>query len=189
MVEEPQGQSGLDGEIRVAPLPTPPAAPAGRPGSDRFRGQPHRHIATSNEGPVVGRPVRHAIFRLVCGMDLRLHPCSVAPAAGHEKCGPNRPTPAGSSCNNARRRRQRLPRLCVRRTRRPPNPVLHVRKPPCGGCCRLITSSSGRPSDGSRLRMRRCRTGRIARGSRCRNAFYHEVSGGRGCEGGDLCLR
>ena len=26
-------------------------------------------------GPVVGRPVRHAIFRLVCGMDLRLHPC------------------------------------------------------------------------------------------------------------------
>ena len=45
MVEEPQGQGGLDGEIRVAPLPTPPAAPAGRPGSDRFRGQPHRHIA------------------------------------------------------------------------------------------------------------------------------------------------
>ena len=38
MVEEPQGQGGLDGEIRVAPLPTPPAAPAGRPGSDRFRG-------------------------------------------------------------------------------------------------------------------------------------------------------
>ena len=65
------------------------------------RGHPHRHIATSNEGPVVGRPVRHAIFRLVCGMDLRLHPCSVAPAAGHEKCGPNRPTPSGSSCNNA----------------------------------------------------------------------------------------
>ena len=45
MGDEPQGQSGLDGEIRVAPLPTPPAAPAGRPGSDRFRGHPHRHIA------------------------------------------------------------------------------------------------------------------------------------------------
>ena len=29
MVEESQGQGGLDGEIRVAPLPTPPAAPAG----------------------------------------------------------------------------------------------------------------------------------------------------------------
>ena len=38
MVEEPQGQGGLDGEIRVAPLPAPPAAPAGRPGSDRVRG-------------------------------------------------------------------------------------------------------------------------------------------------------
>ena len=101
MVDEPQGQSGLDGEIRGAPPPTPPAAPAGRPGSDRFRGHPHRHIAAANEGPVVGRPVRHAIFRLVRGMDLRLHPCSVAPAEGHEKCRPNRLTPAGSSCNNA----------------------------------------------------------------------------------------
>ena len=34
-------------------------------------------------------------------MDLRLHPCSVAPAEGPEKCGPTRPTPAGSSCSNA----------------------------------------------------------------------------------------
>ena len=67
MVEEPQGQSGLDGEIRVPPLPTPPAASAGRPGSDRFRGHPHRHIAAANEGPVVDRPVCHAIFRLVRG--------------------------------------------------------------------------------------------------------------------------
>ena len=31
MVEEPQGQGGLDGEIRVAPLPTPPAAPGVKP--------------------------------------------------------------------------------------------------------------------------------------------------------------
>ena len=44
MVDEPQGQSGLDGEIQVAPLPTPPATPAGRPGSDRFRGH---HTVTS----------------------------------------------------------------------------------------------------------------------------------------------
>ena len=57
MGEESQGQSGLDGEIRVPPLPTPPTAPAGRPGSDRFRGHPHRHIAASNEGLVIGRPV------------------------------------------------------------------------------------------------------------------------------------
>ena len=34
-------------------------------------------------------------------MDLRLHPCSVAPAECHEKCGPCRPTRSGYSCNNA----------------------------------------------------------------------------------------
>ena len=80
MVEESQGQGGLDGEIRVPPLPTPPAAPAGRPGSDRVRGQPHRHIAASNKGLILGRPVRNAVLRLIRGMNLRLHPCSVAPA-------------------------------------------------------------------------------------------------------------
>ena len=101
MIEEPQGQGGLDGEIRVAPLPTPPAAPAGRPGSDRVRGYPHRHIAASNEGLIVGRPVRHAILCLIPGMNLRLHPRSVAPAEGPEKCGPRRPTRSGYSCNNA----------------------------------------------------------------------------------------
>ena len=79
-LEEPQGQGGLDGEIRVPPLPAPLAAPAGRPGSDRVRGQPHRHIAASNEGPVVGRPIRNAVLRLIRGMDLRLHPRSVASA-------------------------------------------------------------------------------------------------------------
>ena len=86
---------------RVPPLP---ASPAGCPGSDRFRGQPHRHIAASNEGLIVGWPVRNAVLRLIRGMNLRLHPCSVAPAEGPEKCGPRRPTPAGSSCNNAQRR-------------------------------------------------------------------------------------
>ena len=80
MVDESQGQGGLDGEIRVPPLPTPPAAPAGRPGRDRVRGQPHRHIAASNEGLIVGRPIRNAILRLIRGMNLRLHPSSVAPA-------------------------------------------------------------------------------------------------------------
>ena len=104
---QPQGQGGLDGEIRVSPLPTPPAAPAGRPGSDRFRGQPHRHIAASNEGLIVGWPVRNAVLRLVPGMDLPLHPCSVAPAEGHEKRGPSRPTGRGSSCNNAVLRSER----------------------------------------------------------------------------------
>ena len=45
-----------------------------------LRGHPHRHIAASNEGLIVGWPVRNAVLRLVSGMDLRLHPCSVAPA-------------------------------------------------------------------------------------------------------------
>ena len=78
-----------------------PATPAGRPGSDRVRGHPHRHIAASNEGLIVGRPVRHPIRRLIPGMNLRLHPRSVAPAEGPEKCGPRRPTRSGYSCNNA----------------------------------------------------------------------------------------
>ena len=80
MVDESQGHGGFDGKIRVPPLPTSPAAPAGRPGSDRFRGHPHHHIAAANEGLVVGRPIRHAVLRLIRGMNLRLHPCSVAPA-------------------------------------------------------------------------------------------------------------
>ena len=33
MVEEPQGQGGLDGKIRVPPLPAPLATPAGCPGA------------------------------------------------------------------------------------------------------------------------------------------------------------
>ena len=38
---------------------------------------------------------------LIRGMNLRLHPRSVAPAEGPEKCGPRRPTCSGYSCNNA----------------------------------------------------------------------------------------
>ena len=38
-------------------------------------------------------------------MNLRLHPRSVAPAEGPEKCGPRRPTRSGYSCNNAQQRR------------------------------------------------------------------------------------
>ena len=100
MIEEPQGQGGLDGEIRVAPLPAAVAAPAGRPGSDRFRGHPQCHIATSNEGLIVGRPVRHAVLRLLRGMNLRLHPCSVTPAETR-RAGQTAPPAEGLSCNNA----------------------------------------------------------------------------------------
>ena len=59
------------------------------------------HIAASNEGLIVGRPVRHPILRLIPGMNFRLHPRSVAPAEGPEKGGPRRPTRRRSSCNNA----------------------------------------------------------------------------------------
>ena len=100
MGEESQGQGGFDGKIRVPPLPTPPAAPAGRPGSNRFRGHPHRHIAAANEGPIVGRPIRHAVLRLLRGVNLRLHPCSVAPAEAR-RAGQTAPPTEGLSCNNA----------------------------------------------------------------------------------------
>ena len=121
MGEEPQGQGGLDGEIRVPPLPASPAASAGCPGGDRLRGHPHRHIATSNEGPVVGRPVRHAIFRLVCGMDLRLHPCRVTPAEAR-RTGQTAPPTEGHSCNNATRPPGMRPLAAT------------VRRRPAGGC-------------------------------------------------------
>ena len=80
MGEEPQGHGGFDGKIRVPPLPTPPAAPAGRPGSDRFRGHPHRHIAASNESLIVAGQFTTRYSVLIRGMNLRLHPCSVTPA-------------------------------------------------------------------------------------------------------------
>ena len=104
MVEESQGHGGFDGKIRVPPLPTPPGAPAGRPGSDRFQGQPQCHIATSNEGLVVGWPVRNAVLRLIRGMNLRLHLCSVAPAETR-RAGQTGPPAEGLSCNSAPPRR------------------------------------------------------------------------------------
>ena len=91
MVDEPQGQGGRNGEIRVPPLPAPHAAPAGCPGGDRRRCQPQRDSAASNEGLVVGRPVRNAVLRFVRGMDLRLHSRSVAPVECPEKFGPSYP--------------------------------------------------------------------------------------------------
>ena len=42
-------------------------------------------------------------------MNLRLHPCSVTPAEGPEKCGPRRPTRNGYSCNNAMKLGRKLP--------------------------------------------------------------------------------
>ena len=102
MVEEPQGQGGLDGEIRVAPLPTPPAAPAGRPGSDRFRGHPHRHIAASNEGLIVGRPSSpRGYFVLYVGWTFDCIPVVWILRRITRSNGPRRPTRSGYSCDNA----------------------------------------------------------------------------------------
>ena len=105
MVEESQGHGGLDGEIRVAALPTPPTAPAGCPGSGRFRGQPHRDIAAANEGLIVSWPVRHAVLRLIRRMNLRLHPCSVAPVETR-RAGQTAPPAEGFSYHNAAMRQE-----------------------------------------------------------------------------------
>ena len=88
------------------------ARPAGHSGrASRQRSLPRTPTpshAASNESLIVGRPVRHAILRLIPGMNLRLHPRSVAPAEGPEKGGPRRPTRSGYSCNNAQRRHDAL---------------------------------------------------------------------------------
>ena len=85
----------------------------------------------SNEGLIVGRPVRHAVLRLIPGMDLRLHPCSVDPAEDHEKCGPNRPT-AESSCNNAGERQAGRCHGPARAVHQPDPSALHAPVPPGG---------------------------------------------------------
>ena len=100
-------------DFRGKPVSAVAGHAATLPAGGQVDNTPHRHIAAANEGLIVGRPVRHAVLRLIRGMDLRLHPCSVDPAEDHEKCGPNRPT-AESSCNNAvQRRDRRFPSLIL----------------------------------------------------------------------------
>jgi hypothetical protein len=69
----------LDGHVGVLPLPTPQATLARFPGGDGLRRQPQSHLAAPNKCAIIGRPIRDAVLRLVCGMDLRLHPYSVVP--------------------------------------------------------------------------------------------------------------
>jgi hypothetical protein len=80
MVDEPQGQGRLDGQLRVPPLPASHAAPPECPAGNHLRCRPERHIAAAHEGLVVGWPVRNAVLHLAGGMNLRPHPRSVAPA-------------------------------------------------------------------------------------------------------------
>ena len=68
MVEESQGQGGLDGKIRVPPRPAPSAAPAERPGSARFP------RTTTPSHPGVGARMRaglRASHRRDCHLPMR----------------------------------------------------------------------------------------------------------------------
>ena len=60
-------------------------------------GTPVRHLARRARQ---GRPIRNAVLRLIRGMNLRLHPCSVAPA-DTRRAGHTAPPAEGLSCNNA----------------------------------------------------------------------------------------
>ena len=61
-------------EVGAPQLPAPPGRPRGLPGRDGGRREPDRDVASSDEGAIVGGPVLDAVFRLVRGMDSRLHP-------------------------------------------------------------------------------------------------------------------
>ena len=78
MEDEPERQCGCDGEVGVLPLPAPRADVRWRPGGDRRRSHPQGDVTSSDQGTIVGRPVRDAVLRLVRGMDSRFHPLSVA---------------------------------------------------------------------------------------------------------------
>ena len=100
-----RGAAG-SGRSRWRDPSTAAARPAGRSGGVSRQRSPPRTTTPSHrrveQGPDC-RPASSQRGTSPYGMDLRLHPCSVAPAECHEKCGPNRPTPTGYSCNNARR--------------------------------------------------------------------------------------
>ena len=72
--DEPDRQRRFNREVGVPQLPAPPADPRGLPGGDGGRREPDRDVASSDEGAIVGGPVLDAVFRLVRGMDSRLHP-------------------------------------------------------------------------------------------------------------------
>ena len=75
-------------------LPLPGLGPAPSGGlTTNSRGHPHRHIAASNEDLVVGRPVRHAVLRLLRGMNLRLHPTQCGSCRGSREMRAKPPHP------------------------------------------------------------------------------------------------
>ena len=67
-------------------------------------GDTHR-VASADQGTIVGRPVRDAVFRLVRGMDSRLHPLSVVVGSvppSKSRDGPSLDSAGrGDSCTNA----------------------------------------------------------------------------------------
>ena len=71
--EKTQRHGRFDGDVRVLPLPTPPAVAVRCPRRDRVGGQPHSEVAAPDEGVFIGGPVANVILCLGRGMDPRLH--------------------------------------------------------------------------------------------------------------------
>ena len=69
--QQPQGQRGFDGHVRVPPLPATETVPVRLPRGDHLRSEPDHHVAPPHQSPVVLCPVRDAVSALVAGMDLR----------------------------------------------------------------------------------------------------------------------
>jgi hypothetical protein len=86
--EETERQCGFDGNVGVPLLPSASAYAQGLPCGDRRGGQPQGDVAASDEGTIVGGPVRDAVLGLVRGMDSRIHHFSVV-AAPRTSSDPN----------------------------------------------------------------------------------------------------
>ena len=68
--DQAQGQSGLDGYVRVRPLPTSFAVAGRRPRDGSLLGEPDGDVTTIPETLLVLLPVLHAVFGLVGRVDV-----------------------------------------------------------------------------------------------------------------------
>ena len=141
--------------------PPPPAAPAGRPGSDRFRGQPQCHIATSNEGP----DCRSASSQRGTSSYTWDEPSTASlqcDSCGDEKGGPNRPTRRRSFMQQRPAPSPRVPRS---RAASYPWPVREPRR--TDGRCPAPPPPGHAPVPGGRAPLTRCCVGRGGGVMRC----------------------
>ena len=109
MVDESQGQGGLDGEPSSSRCPRR-CASGGASSAIASEDNP-RHDTPRRRGPDCTR----SLLRLVRALHLR------GVARGDEKGGPRRPTRSGYSCNNAARPTKRI--VAERHPRRPSRPL------------------------------------------------------------------